>query len=69
MVNIQNIIDDAKCYQTIRQMRWSDGVTCPHCSSASVLKNGKDETQPVRDYLSKTSPKPFSCRNWSVLSR
>ena len=48
MVNIQNIIDDAKCYQTIRQMRWSDGVTCPHCSSASVLKNGKDETQPHR---------------------
>ena len=33
MVNIQDLIDDAKCYQTIRDMRWPDGVTCPHCSS------------------------------------
>ena len=43
MVNIQDLIDDARCYQTIRDMRWPDGVTCPHCSSASVLKNGMDE--------------------------
>ena len=48
MVNIQDLIDDAKCYQTIRDMRWPDGVTCPHCSSASVIKNGRDDTQPHR---------------------
>ena len=29
MVNIQDLFDDAKCYQTIRDMRWPDGVTCP----------------------------------------
>jgi hypothetical protein len=28
MENIQNLFDDAKCYQTIRDMRWPDGVTC-----------------------------------------
>ena len=48
MVNIQDLIDDAKCYQTIRDLRWPEGVTCPHCSSASVIKNGRDDTQPHR---------------------
>jgi transposase-like protein len=47
-VNIQDLIDDAKCYQTIRDMRWPGGVTCPHRSSDSVIKNGMDETQPHR---------------------
>jgi transposase-like protein len=48
MVNIQELIDDAKCYQTIREMRWPDGVTCPECSSDSVIKNGRDDTQSNR---------------------
>jgi transposase-like protein len=48
MVNIQDLFDDAKCYQTIREMRWPDGVTCPRCSSDSVIKNGRDDTEPHR---------------------
>jgi transposase len=48
MVNIQDLFDDAKCYQTIRDMRWPDGVTCPHCSSPAVIKNGRDDTEPHR---------------------
>src|SRR4051812_9955965 len=48
MVNIQELIDDAKCYQTIREMRWPEGVTCPACSSNAVIKNGRDDTQPNR---------------------
>ncbi len=48
MVNIQDLFDDAKCYQTIRDMRWPDGVTCPHCTSDSVIKNGRDDTQAHR---------------------
>jgi transposase-like protein len=48
MVNIQDLIDDAKGYETIRTMRWPEGVTCPPCSSAVILKNGRDETQPHR---------------------
>jgi transposase len=48
MVNIQDLIDDAKCYQTIRDMRWPDGVICPQCSSDSVIKNGRDDTQSHR---------------------
>ena len=48
MVNIQDLLDNAKCYQTIREMRWPDGVTSPQCSSDSVIKNGRDDTQPDR---------------------
>jgi len=48
MVNLQDLFDDAKCYQTIRDMRWPDGVTCPRCSSISVIKNGRDDTHPDR---------------------
>jgi hypothetical protein len=28
-VNIKNLIDDAQCYQTVRELRWPDGITCP----------------------------------------
>ena len=48
MVNIQDLSDDAKGYQTVREMRWPDGVTCPRCASDSVLKNGRDDTEPHR---------------------
>ncbi len=48
MVNIKNLIDDAKCFETVRQLRWPNGVTCPRCTSQHVTKNGSDETQPHR---------------------
>lgn len=48
MVNIQDPIDDAKCCETVRAICWPDGVTCPRCSSDSVIRNGRDDTQPRR---------------------
>ncbi len=48
MINIQRLIDDAKCFETVRQLRWSDGVECPHCSSKQTIKRGFDETQMCR---------------------
>ena len=48
MLNLANLIDDAKCYQTVRQMRWAQGVSCPKCNCQEVIKRGKDETQPHR---------------------
>jgi hypothetical protein len=32
-VNIQKLIDDGQCYQTVRELRWPDGVACPSCQS------------------------------------
>jgi transposase-like protein len=48
LVNIQTLIDDAKCYDTVRTVRWPEGVRCPHCDSSRVTKQGKDDTQPER---------------------
>jgi transposase-like protein len=48
MVNIRDLIDDAKCFQTIRDMRWPDRIICPLCSSESVIKDGRDDTQSHR---------------------
>lgn len=48
ILNILNLIDDAKCFETVRQMRWPETVTCPHCDSPRVTKQGYDQTQPAR---------------------
>ena len=48
MLNIQSLIDDGKCFQTVRQMRWPDGITCPHCTPLQVTRQGYDEIQPMR---------------------
>jgi transposase-like protein len=48
MINIQKLIDDAKCYETVRDMRWSEGVKCPHCGGAEITKRGHDERQKAR---------------------
>src|SRR5919112_3182038 len=48
MVNIQALIDDAKCFETVRAMRWPDGVRCTECGSSDVVKDGHDDTQPQR---------------------
>lgn len=41
-ISIQNLIEDAKCYQMVRDLRWAEGVHCPHCDAREVVKNGHD---------------------------
>lgn len=38
MINIQSLIDDAKCYETVREIRWAEGVRCPHCGWAENVQ-------------------------------
>jgi len=40
LVNIQTLIDDAKCYEVVRQLRWPSGVQCPACGAAEIVKRG-----------------------------
>src|SRR5829696_4532723 len=47
-VNLSSLIDDAKCFDLVRQHRWPDGVRCPTCGSAAVARHGRDDTQPNR---------------------
>ena len=48
LVNLSSLIDDAKCYELIRQHRWPEGVRCPTCGSAAVARHGRDDTRPGR---------------------
>src|SRR5438270_6370502 len=48
LVNLSPLIDDARCYELVRQHRWPDGVRCPRCESASVARDGRDDTQRYR---------------------
>jgi len=48
MINLPSLIDDARCFETIRAMRWPAGLKCPECASDEVIKDGRDDTQPER---------------------
>ena len=48
LINLSTLIDEQKCYETVRQLRWPEGVTCGKCDSKHVVKRGFDETQPHR---------------------
>jgi transposase-like protein len=45
MLNIQDLIDDTKCFTTVRELRWSNGVKCPHCGSKHITKRGFHNNQ------------------------
>jgi transposase-like protein len=48
LVNLSSPIDDARCYELVRQHRWPDGVRCPRCEGAEVARDGRDDSQPHR---------------------
>src|SRR3954449_3528292 len=48
LVNLSSLIDDAKCYDLVRQQRWPEGVRCPACGGAAVIRHGRDDTQEQR---------------------
>lgn len=47
-IRIQHLLDDEKCYETVRQFRWPQGVRCPHCESQTTIKRGRDEREKAR---------------------
>src|SRR5712691_7482929 len=48
LLNIQHLIDDAKCYAVVRDMRWPEGVKCPHCGSGEIKNRGFHNQQAHR---------------------
>ena len=45
MINIRQLIDEAKCFEAIRDLRWPNGVRCPFCGADHVNKRGFHNTQ------------------------
>lgn len=69
LINIRNLISHEQCYETVRQLRWPEGVRCPHCKSAEVIKRGRDETQPERQkYACKACDRRFDDLTGTVLA-
>ena len=48
LVNLSGLMDDAKCFAFVRQHRWPEGVHCPECDTAAVIRDGCDDSQPHR---------------------
>ena len=55
LLKIQHLIDEAKGFETVRELRWPEGVTCPHYHSAEVTRRGFDDTPKHRQRLQKLS--------------
>ena len=45
---LQDLLDDEKCYEKVRELRWAEKVHCPHCGSEEVKRNGYHNTQKAR---------------------
>ncbi|HEX7976428.1 MAG TPA: transposase [Anaerolineales bacterium] len=39
-LQIYHLIDEQKCYEEVRKIRWPKGVYCPHCQAKLVNKRG-----------------------------
>jgi transposase-like protein len=40
LIRLQEIVDDRLCYEKVRELRWQEGVNCPHCGSSSYRRHG-----------------------------
>ena len=65
MVNLSGLLDEAKCFELVRQHRWPDGVRCPDCDSALVIRNGQRHRQ---RYLCKACHGRFDDLSGTVLA-
>ncbi|MBL7163799.1 MAG: transposase [Anaerolineales bacterium] len=60
MINIQHLIDDAKCFEVIRELRWPEGIRCPKCGASTISKRGFHNTQAHRQrYKCRSCKKQF----------
>jgi hypothetical protein len=69
LIKLTNLLDEAKCYEVIRQLRWPDGVVCLHCRGTAVVRNGHDDRERSRQrYLCKTCKHRFDDLTGTVLA-
>ena len=69
LIKLTNLLDEAKCYEVIRQLRWPDGVVCLHCRGRGVVRNGHDDRERHRQrYLCKACKYRFDDLTGTVLA-
>lgn len=58
---ISNLMDEAKCYELLRQVKWANGLECMECGSRDIRKNGHDKGITHRQrYVCKNCNKSFT---------
>jgi transposase-like protein len=40
LINIKDLVEDRICYEKVRELRWAEGVKCPHCTSQIYKRHG-----------------------------
>jgi transposase-like protein len=69
LIGLSALLDDAKCFDLIRQHRWPDGVRCPSCDSGHVVRNGWDDGRHTRPrWLCKECKARFDDQTLTVLA-
>ena len=69
LIKLTTLLDKAKCYEVIRQLRWPDGVVCLHCRGTGVVRNGHDDRERHRQrYLCRTCKYRFDDLTGTVLA-
>ena len=67
MLNILNLIDEAKCYEMVRDLRWPNGVHCAHCDHFWVKKRGFHNSSKHRQiYVCKVAGHHQPLRVWML---
>ena len=54
-VTITHWIDDGQCSQTVRALRWPEGIACPSCPCKQIIKRGFDDTELARQRYERTA--------------
>lgn len=68
IISIKHLINENQCYETIRKLRWSGKMCCPHCNSDHIIKRGYHSTQTARcRYECKACHKRFDDLTGTVL--
>lgn len=69
MFDIKSMMDDARCYDELRQMRWPNGKQCVWCESKDVIRRGYDERHRGRQkYECKDCGKRFDDLSKTIFS-
>lgn len=48
MLTITRLLNEGRCYEEVRKLRWPNQIRCPHCASESIVKNGHPNKQSAR---------------------
>lgn len=69
ILSIKHLVSEAQCYETIRQLRWQEGVSCPHCESSDTIRRGfADSERHLQRYECKICLRRFDDLTGTVLS-